>query len=159
MAVNKFGNEMDKRLVQRVADLESELKQLKIVQPIGIQSNSYVGSSGNWPNLTVNAGTTGETTLTISTGGAGPVVPLKEWYMSLGIRVDTDAVTHAWPYGASLTTGQRKLSMAYFPDLNERDNGSGLIYIAWTLAITNNDSVQHTYYCDYEYNYPNADLT
>ncbi len=147
MSINKAQNGLDKRLVNDIAKIHRDLRELKTKQPIGADVLKVVGV----PNglgvllagpLTLLGGQSG--TFNVTTTPSSQILTI--WNFAFTVYVDNTTNAYQWPNGSSITVGSGNIFCV--PWLDWADSSDTTNVRVFKVRISNEDpgAVTHSYY-------------
>lgn len=154
--VNKVQNSLEERLIRKIARLESELYQLKTLQPVGgdVVEHEKIPVSGPAEGgpIILNANQKGRFTINFT----NPELTNINYLFT--IYVDVFDSGNSYPFGNNLTAGQEKIRITHWIDRLVSSNfGYNNKYII--IEIENLDTVTHSYYFDIDITLPKLGAT
>jgi len=156
MAINKTKQSLEDSLVKRVKDLEDQQIFLKThPQPVGADILDVDSSFTSAGPITVAAGSALTLSITI-TPTTDFVLTLYNFEFTLYVDVFDSA--HRYSGGASLSAGQRSLSLESWLDYEESDESTDF-HRTYKIRMKNTDAVSHDYYINFLSIMPRLSLT
>lgn len=147
MSINNAELGPDNNLINTIADLQRQIRELKTsTQPIGAESLKVGSLPSNITQLylfgpfTVAANTNYSFTLTFT-----PLVSLLTlWTFQFGLYIDVFDGPHGYPNGSSLTNAQLSVYFAGYDNLTQFNSAQNKHAV--TAVVRNFDSASHNYY-------------
>lgn len=151
MSINKSENSIEKRLVNTIATLVRDMRELKSKQPIGADALTVVSVPSGAGAFTVGpvfiiSGSS--STINITTIPANSRLTL--WNFAFTVYVDVLDNAHQWPNGSALTVEQREAWV--FNWLDWADSSDTLNTRCYKIRIRNSSPAinDHNYYIQFK---------
>lgn len=142
--VNRAENTIDDRLVNRIAELETAMRELKARQLIGSDGLQVVSSSLlSTGAVVLNPGVDGAKTIIVTFNPIVAKLQLLDVYVSFYIDNDLD-INYIYGGGASLSVGQKRFWQSTWKDWGSSNDTTGVRINK--SRIRNDDTVDHTIY-------------
>lgn len=146
MAVNQSTNDLESRLVNKLADLQRQILDLRTRQKIGADAiSTRVSTTYTFGPITIAAAAYSWFSITVT-----PNIPtLTIWNHEVTVYVDSNGLDmYSFPTGSFLTGGKEKMRQSVWLDWYNSNDATGARNIK--ILIENTDSASHNYYIKFD---------
>lgn len=140
--INKSKQTLENQLVTRIADLERQVRDIKVSQPVGADVVKVVASATGSISFTVPGNSIWNIAVYAYPHNNLPTLiqPLASFY----VDADQSDFTHVLPDGSGLTIGQQNIHIEHWTDAFKSNDVSG--QRGFVYRVGNSDTSSHTVY-------------
>lgn len=147
MSTHALDNQLPERLINKVAELERQLRELRTLQLNSANAIQIVGVPDDYMDIDDIAAAGQELTYNFQIFPAGNI--LTNWDLYFTVYVDlpdppTPNNSYRYPAGGALSAGQAKMRVTSWPDYAKSFDASGMRW--FNVNVKNEDSVSHHIY-------------